>query len=182
MAWSRLKNIRMISTTRIYDPSDIRHKYCTKGTYGQKKVSYTVREKNICFSANGCTDLPRDIFKHYDQIILQKRCIDPYDEPRADRILSELTMNDFIVFGAATEDSVKATVLGLLARKKNVILLTDAVGPHDKAAASVAFRQMEAKGARLVETKSLFGSTHLRLVGTCQCDRCRGKMKKTSVA
>ena len=179
MAWSRLKNIRVISTAQIYDPSDIRHKSCIKGTYGQKKVSYTIREKNIYFSANGCTDLPRDIFKRYDQIILNKRCIDPYDEPRADRILSELAINDFIIFGADTEGSVKATVLGLLARKKNVMLLTDAIGSHDKAAASIALRQMEAKGAKLVDTKSLFGSTHLRLVGTCECDRCQGRMQKT---
>jgi nicotinamidase-related amidase len=182
MAWSRLRNIRMISTVQIYDSSDLKHKACIKGTYGQKKISYTIREKNISFLANGCTDLPRDIFKHYDQVILDKRCIDPYDEPRADRIFSELAINDFIVFGAGTEDSVKATVLGLLARKKNVILLTDAIGSHDKNAASIAMRKMEAKGAKLVETKSLFGSTHLRLVGTCECDRCQGKMQKTSVA
>lgn len=182
MAWSRLKNARIISTVRGYDPGDLEHPYCVKGTYGQKKISYTIRENNICFAADGCTDLPRDIFKDYDQVILQKRCVDPYDEPRADRIFSELSINDFVVFGAGAEDSVKATVLGLLARKKHVTVLTDAVGSHDKAAAEIAFRQMEAKGAKLSDTKSLFGSTHLKLVGTCECDRCQGKATKTSVA
>ncbi|MCK5565288.1 MAG: cysteine hydrolase [Planctomycetes bacterium] len=182
MAWSRLKNVRMVSTVQGYDPSDREHPYCVKGTYGQEKISYTMRERNIRFAADGCTDLPRDIFKDYDQVILQKRCVDPCDEPRADRILSELAINDFIVFGAVAEDSVKATVLGLLARKKHVTVLTDATGSHDKAAAEIAFRQMEAKGAKLSDTKSLFGSTHLRLVGTCECDRCQGKVTKTSVA
>ena len=121
-----------------------------------------------------------DILKRYDQIVLNKRCVDPFDEPRADRVLSELRVNEFILIGATAEGAVKATALGLLARRKNVIILTDAVGCHDRAAADVALRQTEAKGAHLLETKAVLGASHLRLVGICDCDRCQGKLQKNS--
>ena len=67
-------------------------------------------------------------------------------------------------------------------RRKKVIILTDAVGTHNRGAAEVALRQAEAKGAKLMDSKNLFGPSRLRLVGTCGCDRCQGKMHKTSVA
>ena len=181
MAWARLKNIRMISTARIYNGSSSECSFCIDGTEGQKKISYTIRDKHITFAADGCTDLARDIFKQYDQVILQKRCIDPFEEPRADRMLSELRANEFILIGATAEGAIKATALGLLARRKNVTIFTDAVGSRDKPAAEIALRQAEAKGAKLAETKALLGSSALRIVGVCDCDRCRDRLHKTSV-
>jgi len=173
-AWGRLKNIRMISTAHICFGSN--GQACISGSSGQEKISYTVRSRHTIFAADGSTDMPRDIFARFDQIILNKRCSDPFDEPRADRVFSELKVDEFIVIGAVTEDAVKATVLGLLARRKHVTLLTDAVGSHNKEAAEVAIRQMEAKGAKLTDSKAFIGPSCLRLVGACNCDRCRGRM------
>ena len=179
-AWARFKNIRMISTAQIYNGNGNGNtvKYCLVGSEGQKKLRYTMRDRHIVFDADGCTDLPRDILRQYDQIVLHKRCIDPFDEPRADRVLSELKVSEFILFGATTEDAVKATALGLLARRKNVTVLVDAVGHQNKSAAEVALRQIEAKGANLAETRNLLGTSHLQLIGACDCDRCRGRIKK----
>jgi len=170
VAWARLKNVRMISTAQAYFPNNLKHNYCIDETDGQKKISYTIRNRYTSFDADGCTDLPRDILKNYDQVILNKRCEDPFEEPRADRMLSELKVNEFIVIGANLESSVKATVLGLLARRKNVTVLTDAIG------------SMEAKGAKLVDTKTLLGSSCLQMVGICDCDRCQGKLRKPVAA
>lgn len=178
IAWARHKNIRTISTTCVGSGDDENHNYCIEGTIGQEKLSYTLRHRYISFPANGSTDLPRDILRNYDQVILQKRSLDPFMEARADRILSELKVDEFIVIGAVTEEAVKATVLGLLARRKNVTIFTDAVGSHNKSAAEIALRKMEAKGAKLMESKSLLGSTCLRLVGICDCDSCRDRMQK----
>jgi nicotinamidase-related amidase len=181
-AWARLKNVRMISTAQIYNGNGNGngHHFCQAGTDGQKKISYTIRNKHITFEADGCTDLPRDILRQYDQIILQKRCPDPFNEPRADRVLSELKVSEFILFGATTEEAIKATALGLLARRKNVTILVDAIGSIDKAAAEVALRQVVAKGANLAETKNLLGNSHLQLIGVCDCDRCQSRIKKYS--
>ena len=178
MAWARLKNVRMISTARVYDNGTKDRDGCLDTADGPRKISYTVRPRRISFAADGCTDLPRDIFRHYDQVILEKRAIDPFEEPRADRMLSELRANEFVLIGGTMEGAVKATALGLLARRKNVTILTDAVGSRDKAAAQIALRQVEAKGAKVAETKALLGSSHLRMVGVCGCDRCRGRIHK----
>ena len=64
-------------------------------------------------------------------------------------------------------------------RGKKVSVVVDAVGSHDKNAADVAFRQMQAKGARLIETRSLAGLSHLKRVGVCGCDRCQGLLEKS---
>jgi nicotinamidase-related amidase len=178
MAWARLKNVRMISTARVYDNGTKDRAGCLDTPDGARKISYTVRARRISFAADGCTDLPRDIFKNYDQVVLEKRAIDPFGEPRADRMLSELRANEFVLIGGTMEGAVKATALGLLARRKNVTILTDAVGSRDKAAAQIALRKIEAKGAKLAETKALLGSSHLRMVGVCGCDRCRGRIHK----
>jgi len=179
MAWARLSNIRVISTIRDFIGSNESDMHTRHDPAGLQKLHYTVRNKNVFFNADGCTDLPRDIFKQYEQVILHKRRVDPFTEPRADRMLSELRVDEFLIIGALTEDAVKATVLGLLARRKRVTVLTDAIGGRDRSAAEIALRQMQAKGAKLIEVKNLIGTTSLRQVGACGCDRCLGKLQKT---
>ena len=179
IAWARYKNIRMVSTVQVHEGCN--GGYCLAGSEGQEKLSYTLRDRYKNFAADGCTDLPREILKDYDQVVLDKRTFDPFDEPRADRVFSELVADEFIIIGAPVEDAVKATALGLLARRKNITILTDAVGAIDSAAAKIALKKIQAKGAKLIETKSLCGASHLQMVGACQCDRCRGKMKKKLV-
>ena len=184
VAWARVKNFRMVST-ELCKPGKNGDSLCIIGTVGQRKISYTLRSRRIELQADGCTDLQRNIFAHYDQVILNKRCEDPFDEPRAERLLSELKADEFIIIGAVAEGAVAATVLGLLQRGKKVTVFIDAVGAHNRRKADVAFRKMKAKGAALVETRDYTGSTHLRSVGICNCKLCRSDEKqlrfKTSV-
>lgn len=179
MGWARLKNIRQISTVRDYYEDENHHTHNNPESKCLNKISYTLRGKHITYSADGCTDLPRDVLRQYDQVVLHKRCENPFKEPRADRMLSELRADEFLIMGALTEDAIKATVLGLLARKKYVTVLTDAIGSRERNAAEIALRQMQAKGARLIEVKSLLGTSCLRQVGVCGCDRCLGKLSKS---
>jgi nicotinamidase-related amidase len=172
VAWARVKHIRVVSTElcRLGKNGD---SFCLVGTDGQHKISYTLLNKKFEFQADDCTDLQRDIFAHYDQVILNKRCEDPFDEPRAERLLTELKADEFIIMGGLAEGAVAATVLGLLQRGKRVTVLIDAVGTHNRHRADVAFRKMKAKGAVLVETRDYTGSTHLRSTGICRCKLCR---------
>jgi nicotinamidase-related amidase len=184
IAWARHKNIPIISTCEVYPDNNngaIALNYCIDGTEGQKKIHYTLLNNRVSFAADGNTDLPRDILRRYKQVILHKRCIDPFNEPRIDRLLSEIWASDFILIGASAEGAVKATALGLLQRGKNVTVVVDAVGAHEKKAAKLAFRKMKAKGARLVETKKLAGTSHLKHVGICSCESCQGRTEKTSL-
>ncbi|HSV27837.1 MAG TPA: isochorismatase family protein [Sedimentisphaerales bacterium] len=177
-AWARHNHIRVISTVQIYANNGNKMKYCIDGTEGLKKIAYTLRKDRHVFAADGNTDLPRDVMRMYEQVIFGKRCIDPFEEPRIERFFSEINSEEFLVIGAGTEKSVKATVLGLLQRGKRVTVIIDATGIHDRNEADLAIRQMQAKGARLMETRDLAGTTHLRNVGACNCDRCRGLTRK----
>jgi nicotinamidase-related amidase len=182
MAWARRRNIPIISIAEVYpDNNGESIGYCIDGTDGQKKIPYTLVNNRVTFAADGNTDLPRDMLRKYKQVIVHKRCIDPFEEPRIDRLLSELRASEFIVVGASVETAIKVTVLGLLQRGKNVTVVLDAVGSHDKREANLALRKMETKGAKLIETKRLAGTSHLRQVGVCNCESCQGQRRKAVI-
>lgn len=176
MAWARVRGIPIISTCEVYAGGNGHNgdpRYCVDGTPGQLKIGYTLVKNRISFPADGNTDLPRDMLRRYQQVILHKRCVDPFDEPRIDRLLSEVSAAEFILMGACAEGAVKAAALGLIQRDKKVSVVIDAVGYHDSREAQMAFRKMEAKGARLIETRRLAGTSHLRVVGACPCESCQ---------
>jgi nicotinamidase-related amidase len=183
MAWARYSNVPIISTAEVHPNhnNESEASYCIDNTDGQRKIHYTLFNKRLSFAADGNTDLPRDILRRYKQIILHKRCVDPFDEPRIDRLLSEVRANEFILVGTSLEGAVQATALGLLQRGKTVTVVVDAVGSHNKKEAKLALRKMETKGARLIETKKLAGVSHLKHVGACQCESCRGLGRKAHV-
>ena len=174
VAWARQRNVSVISICQIHPDNDggSAHKYCIDGTEGQEKIGYTLLNNRASFSADSTTDLPLNVLRQHKQIILNKRCINPFDEPRIDRLFSDIWANEFILIGAVTEGAVKATALGLLARRKNVTVLVDATGLYNRAAARVALRHIWAKGARLIDTRALLGSSCLRMVSACYCHRC----------
>jgi nicotinamidase-related amidase len=183
IAWARLNHIPIISLAEIYPNNNgngTEH-YCIDGTVGQQKIHYTLVGNRITYTADGSTDLPRDLLRRYRQVILHKRCVDPFNEPRIDRLLSELRASEFILVGTSLEGAVQATALGLLQRGKRVTVVVDAIGLHNAGEAKLAMRKMETKGARLIETKKLAGSSHLRLVGVCNCESCRGSVSQESV-
>lgn len=185
MAWARRRDIPIISTCEVYADGNGHngepHNYCIDGTDGQLKIPYTLLGNRVVFTADGSTDLPRDMLRRYQQVVLHKRCVDPFDEPRIDRVLSEVCVAEFIVMGATAEGAVKAAVLGLLQRGKRVSVVIDAVGYHDNREAKMAFRKMEAKGAKLIETRRLAGISHLRMVGACHCESCQRMLQKVTV-
>jgi nicotinamidase-related amidase len=183
MAWARVHDVPIVSTAEVHPNhnGESQDDYCVDGTDGQKKVRYTLFDNRVSFAADGNTDLSRDMLRRYKQIILHKRCVDPFDEPRIDRLLSEIKASEFIIIGISLEGAVVATALGLLQRGKQVTVVIDAVGSHDKKEAKLALRKMETKGAKLIETKRLAGVSHLRHVGVCDCESCRGLSRKATV-
>ena len=171
VAWTRVRGMRMVSTAISFKGRNGDY-YCIEGTKGQQKIPYTLRNRRITFAADGNTDLERDIFLHYDQVVLHKRCDDPFKEPRAERILTEMRADEFILIGGLAEGAVLATALGLLCRGKKVTVVIDAVGIHNRGQADIALRKMQAKGAKLVETKKLAGDSLINRVGACSCKQC----------
>jgi nicotinamidase-related amidase len=164
MALARVKKIPVISISEVH-PENNNGVYCIDGSDGMQKIHYTLMSNHASFAADNNTDLPVDLLRRYHQIILHKRCVDPFEEPRIDRLLSEIRANEFVLIGACIEGAIEATALGLLQRGKKVTVVVDAIGAQDKQKAKHALRKIAAKGARLVETKKLAGTSHLRFVG-----------------
>ena len=183
MAWARSRNVPIISTAEVHPDhnGNGNNGYCIDGTDGQRKIRYTLFNNRISFAADGNTDLSRDMLRRYKQIILHKRCVDPFNEPRIDRLLSEVRANEFIIIGISLEGAVAATALGLLQRGKQVTVVIDAVGSHNKKEAKLALRKMETKGAKIIETRKLAGISNLKHIGICDCEACRRLGRKATV-
>ncbi len=174
MAWARHEDISIISMAEVRpNGSETKMGYCIDGTNGQRKIGYTLLCERASFPADDLNALPADLLRAHRQIVLHKRCADPFDEPRIERLLSEVRADEFILIGVGAEDAVKATALGLLHRGKKVTVVVDALGAHDRKEAKLAVRKMKAKGAHLISTRNLAGVSHLRQVGACRCLKCR---------
>ena len=159
--WARSKHIHLISTMQVSCGSALYASSFLSGGFSVQKPACTLSRRRIQLDAVDCTDLPSGVVERYDQVIVHKRCHDPFAEPRADRLFTELDADEFIVVGAPTEGAVKATTLGLLARGKRVTVVMDATGPLSLPLARRALRTMKAKGARLVETNALLNGLHM---------------------
>lgn len=162
MAWARRENIQIISINGVYcnNNSSIKTNDCLDGTDGQKKIRYTLLSNRTTFPADDNDFVPVDLFQTHRQVILHKRCIDPFDEPKIERLLSEIQADEFILIGVGAEDAVKATALGLLQRGKSVRVVIDALGSHNVREAKLALRKMKTKGAKLIVTKNLARISH----------------------
>jgi nicotinamidase-related amidase len=183
MAWARDGNIRIISTCDVYPNNNggSATRYCLDGTAGQKKIRCTIFNDRASFAADRSTDLPMNLLWRHKQIILHKRCTDPFDEPRIDRVLTEVEADEFILMGTTAEGAVLATALGLLRRGKKVSVVVDAVGWHKKREAKLAFRKMKAKGARLIDTREIAGICRLRGMSVCDCESCRPRKRNMTL-
>jgi len=118
MAWARYKSIPIISTAEVHPDNNGSSivRYCIDGTRGQRKIRYTLLGNRVSFPADTLNPLPADLMVAYRQVILHKRTVDPFEEPRIERLLSEVLADEFVLIGAGTEDAVEATALGLLRR------------------------------------------------------------------
>ena len=174
VAWARHFHIPLISTCEVHPGTKNLEIISDRPdrSNGQSKIQYTLLSNRATFLADDNTDLPIDVLLKRRQVVLHCRCADPFDEPKIERLLSELKADMFVLIGAYTEEAVEAAALGLLQRGKKVTVVFDCVGSRNKKAAKLAIRKMKAKGAKIVETRKLVGSSHLHHVSVCGCEKC----------
>ena len=167
IAWVRLHHVPVISTVLTHRAEDFSGPgsgppSCIEGTQGQRKIRYTLLPSHLFFGPSKSTDLPKHLFQAYQQIIFEKRTDNTFAHPRADRFLTEYAADEFIVFGAGLETGIHSTVLGLLSRRKPVVVVTDAICTDEDDASRLTLRKFKAKGAKLVTTADLTGKSYLR--------------------
>ncbi|MBI9017477.1 MAG: isochorismatase family protein [Phycisphaerae bacterium] len=162
MAWSRVHNVPIISIALAKTPDICEDDICVEGTPGQKKIRYTMLPCHKTFCPESCTDIPENILREYRQIIFNIRENDPFALPRADRLLTNLKADEFVLFGIGLNDVMKYTALGLLKRDKKVSILSDAIDfSENDIEDEMTARKLAAKGADYIETASITGESKL---------------------
>ena len=159
IAWAKRNYAPVISSLHSHRPLELpepdRPVHCVDGSNGQRKIPFTVFPLSTRIEFDNMLSVPLDLFRHYQQVMFRMRADDLLGNPKADRFLTQLPTDEFIIFGNAIECSIKALALGLLARHKKVTVVVDACGYWSKGAADLALRQMAAKGARLITVDEL---------------------------
>ena len=121
--------------------------HCIENTNGEKRPNGTVLRNYIDLGMRGSTDLPGDIFSHYQHVIFERRLTDIFQHPRAERLLTEIQVDTFIVCGAGSARGIVEAVIGLRQRNFKVILAADAILDLDDPRAEMAWLRMLAKSA-----------------------------------
>lgn len=162
MNWGRVERIPIISSLECHRPGETNNglpPYCIDHSAGQRKLPFTLMPRRMLLHGDNTLDLPLDPFRRYRQLIFTKRCVDFLSNPKADRLINMLGADQYIIFGATAERCVKAAALGLVARRRRVLVVTDACGYWCATEASLAFRQMEAKGVLLGKAQDVLNGT-----------------------
>jgi len=156
--WARQWSVPVISSLDAHRPDEPFNgvpRHCIDRTPGQRKLPFTLLPRRILLDGDNTLDLPPDILQRYRQIIFAKRSRDLLGNPKADRLLTDMTLTHQIVFGVLAEHCVKATALALLTRQRNVVVIRDACGHWNSTEAELCLRQVEAKGAHLATTDQI---------------------------
>ncbi len=155
IAWMKRNHVPVVSTMQTFRCRDVQPDRCIAGTPGQSKVDYTVLPNHIFVAGDNTLAISTDLFRQYQQVIFPQRSQDLFANPKADRFLTQVRVDEFLVFGAVCEQDVKTVVLGLLARAKKVSVITDACGCWNQMEADLATRQVQAKGANILTVDEL---------------------------
>jgi len=151
----RIGVVSSIESHRASEPLNGWPLHCIDGTPGQSKPDFTLLKPAAMVETDNYLSLPPDLRKDYRQLIFRKRSRDVLGNPKADRFLTQLRLDEYIIVGVGVERAIKSLALGLLARHKAVAVVTDACGHWSGADAELAFRQLAAKGARLTTAAEL---------------------------
>lgn len=129
----------------------------------EQKVAFTLLPRHTIIESDNSLCVPLDILRRYQQAIFTKVHRDPFTNPKLDRLLTEMAAQRFVVFGIPLETSLRILVLGLLRRRRPVILLKDACGYWNREEAEMVLRQLSVKGCQLATTNEYLADALIRI-------------------
>jgi len=150
-AWARRKQVPALSTVLRNRPgrkgplAPVPH--CVDGSDGEKRISGALLGRHVDLGIRSTTDLPQDIFNQHRQVIFEKRHTDIFKHARAERLLTELEADTFVVCGAGSAGGIVEAVIGLRHRGFEIILAADAILDLGDPRAEMAWLRMLAKKA-----------------------------------
>jgi nicotinamidase/pyrazinamidase len=141
--------IPVLSTTDAHSANDPEFvswpPHCVAGTLGQRKPSVTLVEKRVVVSnSDGAFSLAGA-----QQIVLEKQTIDAFATRTLRRVLDDLQADRFVVYGVVTEICVLCAARGLLARGKQVAIVSDAIQALSAEKAKQALAEIRGLGGEI---------------------------------
>jgi nicotinamidase-related amidase len=158
MAWARVTHTTIVSALEARhdnEPFNGTPRHCVDGTPGQEKIPFTLLSNRTFLQVDNSLSMPKNLLGSFQQIILRKGDKDFLGNPKADRLLTESAVGEYVILGVGLETAIKSLALGLMARMKRVAVVYDACGFWNVTAADLALRKLEAKGARLICVEEL---------------------------
>ena len=134
--------------------------HCLKGTPGAEFVPEALADRLARIENRPTEKLPEDL-ANYQQIVLEKQTLDIFETHHADALVERLGSSpEFVVFGVVTEYCVSYAAKGLLARKRRVAVVKDAIKTLDPQVGAKTITDLQNLGARLVTTDEALANLH----------------------
>ena len=134
--------------------------HCLKGTPGADFVPEALADRFVRVENRSTEKLPEDLSK-YQQIVLEKQTLDIFETHHADALVDRLGNSlEFVVFGVVTEYCVSCAATGLLARKRRVTVVKDAIETLDPKVGAKTISDLQNLGARLITTDEALAKVH----------------------
>ena len=126
--------------------------HCVVHTEGQTKIPGTLTPNVTTVSL---TSGARETITPQPQVIVEKNVFDVFQNPYTARFLEHHAPRTVVVAGVATDYCVKAAVLGLLERGREVWLATDAIAGVSDQATQACVSDFTDQGVKLIHTAQI---------------------------
>ena len=155
--------VPILASTDAHSTDDLEFQlwppHCVRGTPGQLKLPETLIRQYMVVPRERLSPLTDLELSRCQQWILEKDVLNLFQNPQADDLVKRLDAEQYVVYGVATEYCVRLAVKGLLERKRTVVLLSDAIREIEPEAGQAVLRELQADGARLVQTEEVLRMT-----------------------
>jgi nicotinamidase/pyrazinamidase len=154
---ARQDRVFLVSHGCFHPPNDPEFKifppHCVKGTTGSELIPEALAERVARVANEADARIPTDLSK-YQQILLEKQTLNIFESQHADELVQRLgTHPEFVVFGVVTEYCVSFAVKGLLARRRRVAVVQDAIETLKQEDGRKTMADLQQLGARFTTTE-----------------------------
>ncbi len=154
---ARQDRVFLVSHGCFHPPNDPEFKifppHCVKGTTGSELIPEALAERVARVANEADARIPTDLSK-YQQILLEKQTLNIFESQHADELVQRLgTHPEFVVFGVVTEYCVSFAVKGLLARRRRVAVVQDAIETLKQEDGQKTMADLQQLGARFTTTE-----------------------------
>lgn len=153
-AAAKKSRLPVVATADAHTADDAEMKewplHCEIGTPGQEKLPETLLGRPEVVRCAPGAAAPR--LRPGRQLILEKRELDGFSNPCAKPLVEEGGVDEWVVFGVATDYCVRKAVLGLLGLGCKVTVVSDAVRGVTEKTEHEAVTEMKAAGAEFKTT------------------------------